>query len=68
MSKVNFCDTKIAECWHLMGFPGGSNGKACNVGDPGSIPGSEYPLEKEVAPTPVLLPRKFHGWKEPGGL
>ena len=26
----------------LKGFPGGSNGKesACNVGDPGSIPGS----------------------------
>ena len=31
-----------------MGFPGGSDGKepACNVGDPGSIPGSErYPGE-----------------------
>ena len=26
----------------LMGFPGGSDGKesACNVGDPGSVPGS----------------------------
>ena len=26
----------------LTGFPGGSNGKesACNVGDPGSVPGS----------------------------
>ena len=40
MSKVKFCDTKIAECWHLMGFPGGSNGKACNAGDPGPMPGS----------------------------
>ena len=32
-----------------MSFPGGSDGKesACNVGDPGSIPGerSDYPLE-----------------------
>ena len=23
-----------------MGFPGGSNGKACNAGDPGPMPGS----------------------------
>ena len=39
----------------IMGFPGGSDGKesACNVGDPGSIPGSKrspgdgngYPLQ-----------------------
>ena len=30
------------------GFAGGSAGKesACNAGDPGSIPGSEDPLEK----------------------
>ena len=30
---------------------GGSDGKAsaCNVGDPGSIPESEDPLEKEMA-------------------
>ena len=33
-----------------MGFPGGSEGKAsaCNVGNQGSIPGSEEPLEKEM--------------------
>ena len=24
--------------------------------------GLEDPLEKEMQPTPVLLPRKFHGW------
>ena len=32
-------------------FPGGSDGKAsaCNAGDPGSIPGSEDTLEKEMA-------------------
>ena len=31
-----------------MGFPGGSADKesTCNVGDPGSIPGLEDPLEK----------------------
>ena len=34
-----------------MGFPGGSDGKASahNVGDPGSIPGLEDHLEKEMA-------------------
>ena len=25
--------------------------------------GWEDPLEKEMQPTPVLLPRKFHGWR-----
>ena len=32
-------------------MPGGSDGKAsvCNAGAPGSIPGSEDPLEKEMA-------------------
>ena len=31
-----------------LGFPGSSSGKEsiCNVGDPGSIPGWEDPLEK----------------------
>ena len=34
-----------------MGFPGGSNGKESvhNEVDPGSIPGSEYTLEKVMA-------------------
>ena len=32
-----------------------------NVGDLGSIPGSGNSLEKEMQPTPVLLPRKSHG-------
>ena len=38
-------------------FPGGSDGKAsaCNAGDPGSIPGSEDTLEKEMA---IHLPGK----------
>ena len=44
-------------------FPGGSKGKesARNARDPGSIPGREDPLEKEMAPTPVLLPGESHG-------
>ena len=46
-----------------MDFPGGLDGKgsACNVGDPGSIPGSKRSLEKGVEPTPVVLPGEFHG-------
>ena len=54
-----------------MGFPGGSDGKAsaCNAGDPGSIPGlGRLPWRRKWQPTPVLLSRKFHGWKGPGGL
>ena len=34
-----------------LGFPGGSDGKesACNVGDLGSFPGREDPLEEGMA-------------------
>ena len=49
-----------------MGFPGGSGSKetACNVGDPGLIPGSGRPLgEGKLQTTPVLLPKEFHGQK-----
>ena len=44
-------------------FPGGSDSKASvyNVGDLSPIPGSGSFLEKEMTPTPVLLPRKSHG-------
>ena len=41
----------------------GSDSKesACNVGDPGSIPGSgRSPGEGDGNPTPVFLPGKFH--------
>ena len=45
------------------GLPGGSDGKesACNVGDLVWSLGWEDPLEKEWLPTPVSLPREFHG-------
>ena len=35
---------------HLMGFPGGSDGKksACNVGDPGLIPGQGTKIPQVV--------------------
>ena len=44
------------------GFPGGSAGKesACNVGDPGSIPGLGRSLgEEKRLLTPVFWPREF---------
>ena len=47
-----------------MDFHGGSDGKeyACNVGDPGSIPGSGRPAwRREWQPTMVFLPGEFHG-------
>ena len=46
---------------HLMGFPWwlSSQESACRVGDPGSIPGSEDPLEKGWLPTPIFLPGEF---------
>jgi len=46
------------------GFPGGLDGKesACNVEDPGSIPGLGKILwRRNWQPTPVFLPEKFHG-------
>ena len=47
-----------------MSFPGGSDGKAsaCNVGDPGSIPGlGRSPGEGNDYPTSVFWPGEFHG-------
>ena len=45
-------------------FPGDSDGKASapHAGDPGSIPGSEDPLEKEMAIHSSTL-----AWKIPDG-
>ena len=39
------------------GFPGGSDNKesACSAGDPGSIPGWDNPLEKEIATHSSIL-------------
>ena len=49
----------------VIACTGGSDSKAsaCNAGDPDSIPGLGRSLEKEMAPTPVFLPRKLHGWR-----
>ena len=50
------------------GFPGGSDVKAsaCNVGDQGSIPGSEDPLEKEMATHSNILAYIIPWTEEPG--
>ena len=48
----------------LWDFPGGSDGKAsaCNAGDLGFDPLVEkIPWRRNWLPTPVFLPREFHG-------
>ena len=51
-------------------FPGGSDGKvsAKNVGDLGSIPGSERSLEKEMATHYSILAWKIPWNEKPGRL
>ena len=53
------------------GFPGGSDGKesACNAGDPGSIPGQEGPMKKDMETHSSILAWRIP-WKEEigGGL
>ena len=53
-----------------VGFPGGSDSKesACNVGDPGLIPGLGRSLgEGEWLPTPVFSSGEFHGQRSLAG-
>ena len=47
------------------GFPGGSDGRAsaCNVGDPGSVPGLGGSLKKEMATLAWKIP-----WTEEPGM
>ena len=54
----------------IVGFPGGSDGKAsaCNVGDPGSIPGSGRSPDKEMAIHSSTLAWKIPWTEEPGRL
>ena len=49
----------------MLGFPGGLDGKesACNVGDPGLIPGLGRSLEKEMATHSSILTWKIP-WTE----
>ena len=53
----------------LVDYPGGSNSKksACDVGDPGSVPGLGNPLEEERATHPSNLAWKIPWTEEPVG-
>ena len=56
---------ELPKLWVAVSFPDGSDGKAsaCNVGDPGSIPGlGRSPGEGNGNPL-QLLPGKSHGWR-----
>ena len=57
----------LAASLKSLSFPGGSAGKdsACNVGDLGSIPGLEDPLEKEMATHSNILAWKISWTEEP---
>ena len=50
--------------------PGGSDGKefTCKARDPGSIPGLEDPLEKEMATHSSILAWEIPWIEEPDGL
>ena len=51
-------------------FPGGTDGKepTCNAGDPGSILGSEDPLEEEMATHSSILAWRIPWTEKPGGV
>ena len=51
-------------------IPSGSNSKefACKVGDQGSVPDQEAPLEKKMATHSSILAWKIQWTEEPGGL
>ena len=51
-------------------FPHSSVGKesACNTGDPGLIPGSGSPMEKEIAAHSGILAWRIPWTEEPGRL
>ena len=55
---------------YFLGFPGGSDGKesTCNVGDLGSIPDWEDPLEEGMATHSSILAWRIPWTEEPGGL
>ena len=56
--------------WAAFGFSGGASNKesTCNAGDPGLIPGSEDPLEKEMATPSSILAWEISWTEELGGL
>ena len=57
-------------CYLLVGLPWWHSGKesACQCRRPGSNPGSEDPLEKEMATHSNILAWEIPWTEEPGGL
>ena len=63
------CDLESARHLFLDGFPGGSDGKiiCLQCWRPGFNPWvRKIPWRRDWQPTPVFLPRKFHGWRVHG--
>ena len=62
--------TRVINHLSFPNFPGGSEVKASasSAGNPGSIPGLEDPLEKEMATHSSILAWKIPWTEEPGGL
>ena len=54
----------------LLGFPGGSDGKAsaCNAGDPVRSLGWEDPMQKEMVTHSSILAWRIPWTEKPGGL
>ena len=68
---ILFSTYYLLNTYHLLGFPGGSNGKAsvCNAGDLGiQFLAWEDPLEKEMAPHSSTLAWKILWMEEAGRL
>ena len=67
---LQWSECQILSILLTPGFPGGSDGKesARSVGDSGSIPGLEDPLEKEMATHSRILAWRILWMEEPGGL
>ena len=68
--RKNYCyidHTNQSNIQKYLGFPWWLSDKesADNAGDPGSIPRLEDPWRRAWQPTPVLLPREFHGQRIP---
>ena len=64
--EVSLNKFQKADTLQVMGFPGGSDGKSIcpQCGRPGFDPWvRKMPWKKKWQPTPVLLPGKFHGWR-----
>ena len=62
-THVHWVNDAIQPPHPLLPLISGSDGKACNAGDPVRSLGRKDQLEKEMATPPVLLPGKSYGWR-----